>query len=87
MKSPGMGGGGPSGGGQRFVQGGGSNWHGGGNWSGRRHFRGGGFAFYGAAPYYNDYATPYSSYYGDDDSSCYRVRLYRGEYRRVWVCE
>jgi hypothetical protein len=42
-----MGGGAPSGGGQRFVQGGGSNWHGGGNWSGRRHFRGGGFALYG----------------------------------------
>jgi hypothetical protein len=81
MKSPGMGGGG-----QRFVQGGvqgGGNWQGG----GRRHFRGGGFAFYGAAPFYNDYATPYSYYYGDDDSSCYRVRLYRGEYRRVWVCQ
>ena len=59
------------------------NWQGG----GRRHFRGGGFAFYGAAPFYNDYATPYSYYYGDDDSSCYRVRLYRGEYRRVWVCQ
>jgi hypothetical protein len=76
------------GGGQRIVQGGG-NWQGGNwqgrNWSGRRHFRGGGFAVYGAAPYYDDDATPYA-YYGDDDSGCYQLRLYRGEYRRVWVC-
>jgi hypothetical protein len=72
------------------VQGGG-NWQGhnsrGGNSSVRRQFRGGGgFAFYGAAPYDYDYATPYA-YYGDDDSGCYQIRLYRGEYRRVWVCE
>jgi len=63
-------------------------YRGGGRRDGRRHFRrGAGFAFFGGAPYYDydyDYATPYAYY---DDSSCWRVRLYRGEYRRVWVCE
>jgi len=73
-------------GGQRFVRG---NVQGRGDFRGRRRFfRGGpGFAFFGGAPYYDydyDYATPYAYY---DDSSCWRVRLYRGEYRRVWVCE
>ena len=73
-------------GGQRFVQG---SVQGRGDFRGRRHFfRGGpGFAFFGAAPYYDyddyDYATPYAY----DDSSCYQLRLYRGEYRRVWVCD
>jgi hypothetical protein len=72
---------------------GGSNWQGhnlqgGGNRIARRHFRGGGgFAIYGAAPYdYDDDATPYA-YYGDDDSGCYQLRFYRGEYRRVWACQ
>lgn len=40
------------------------------------------FAFGFGAPYYDYYATPYS-YYSDD---CYRLRLIRGVWRRVWVC-
>jgi hypothetical protein len=79
-------------GGQRFVQGNvqpnvRANVQPGGNWAGRshvrRHFRGGpGFAFYGAAPYdygYDDYA------YAADD--CYQLRLIRGAWRQVNVCD
>ena len=76
-------------GGQSFAQGGG-NWQGGGrNWQGGNrhhrgnHFRGPGVAFGFAAPYYYDYATPYV--YEDDD--CWQVRLRRGEYVRVYVCD
>jgi hypothetical protein len=67
-------------GGRQFAQPG-RTWQGG-TWR-RRHFRGPGFAF--AAPYpdyYYDYATPY---YSDED--CYRIRLVRGHYRRIWVCD
>jgi hypothetical protein len=75
---------------QSFAQGGG-NWQGSGrNWQGgnwqhhrRHHFRGPAVAFGFAAPYYYDYATPYV--YEDDD--CWQVRLRRGEYVRVWVCD
>jgi hypothetical protein len=82
-------GGAPRSGGQSFAQGGGNwqggrNWQGGGNWQHRRHhFRGPGVAFGFAAPYYYDYATPYV--YEDDD--CWQVRLRRGEYVRVYVCD
>jgi len=76
-------------GGQSFAQGGG-NWQGGGrNWQGGNrhhrghHIRGPGVAFGFAAPYYYDYATPYV--YEDDD--CWQVRLRRGEYVRVYVCD
>ncbi|MET0631583.1 MAG: hypothetical protein ABWY47_17180 [Xanthobacteraceae bacterium] len=84
-------GGAPRSGGQSFAQGGGNwqggrNWQGGGNWQHHRrhHLRGPGIAFGLAAPYYYDYATPYV-YEGDDD--CWQIRLRRGEYVRVWVCE
>ena len=78
-------GGAPRSGGQSFAQGG-RNWQGGGNWQHHRrhHFRGPGIAFGLAAPYYYDYATPYV-YEGDDD--CWQIRLRRGEYVRVWVCD
>jgi hypothetical protein len=82
-------GGAPRSGGQSFAQGGGNwqggrNWQGGGNWQhSRHHFRGPGVAFGFAAPYYYDYATPYV--YEDDD--CWQVRLRRGEYVRVYVCD
>jgi len=52
--------------GQRFVQGGRP-------FVDRRHFRGAGFAFYGAAPYY--------AY-----SDCYQLRLIGGFWQRVNVC-
>jgi hypothetical protein len=74
---------------QSFAQGGG-NWQGSGrNWQGgnwqqhRRHHRGPAVAFGFAAPYYYDYATPYA--YEDDD--CWQVRLRRGAYVRVYVCD
>jgi hypothetical protein len=78
--------------GQSFAQGGGGNWQGGRNWQGGgnwqrhrgHHFRGPGVAFGFAAPYYYDYATPYA-YEGDDD--CWQIRLRRGEYVRVYVCD
>jgi hypothetical protein len=43
-----------------------------------RRFHGPGFAFGFAAPYYDDYA-----YY----DTCWRARLIRGAWRRVWVCD
>src|SRR5260370_37303094 len=58
-------------GGQRFVQG----KVGGRPFVGRRHFRGSGFAFYGAAPYYDDYAY----------SDCYQLRLIAGVWQRAYV--
>jgi hypothetical protein len=65
-------------GGQRFVQGGG-NWRPGFRRHGRRFFRGGPvFGFYGYDGPYNDYA------YADD---CYQLRLIRGVWHRVYVCE
>jgi hypothetical protein len=74
--------GGPPRGGN-FAARGGGNWQGG-NWQhSRRHHRGP-FITYGfGAPYFYDYATPYS-YYGDD--GCWDYRFVRGAYRRVWVC-
>ena len=73
--------GGPPAGGNIAGRGGG-NWQGG-NWHARRHHRGP-FITYGfGAPYFYDYATPYS-YYGDD--GCWDYRFVRGAYRRVWVC-
>jgi hypothetical protein len=62
--------------GQRFVQGG-RNFDGR-RFAGRHHFRGRGFAFYGAAPYYyDDYAY----------SDCYQLRLIGGFWQRVNVCD
>ncbi len=70
--------GGPQGGGQAFARQGGGNWQGGRPFVGRRHFRGGpGFAFYGAAPYYYDYAY----------SDCIQLRLIGGYWQRVNVCD
>jgi hypothetical protein len=40
-----------------------------------KRFHSPGFAF--AAPYYDDYAS-----YG----TCWRLRLVRGAWRRVWIC-
>jgi hypothetical protein len=63
-------------GGQRFVQGGGGNWHG----VHRRHgrfFVGPGVGFYADGPY-EDYA------YATDD--CYQLRLIRGVWRQVYLC-
>jgi hypothetical protein len=71
--------GGITAGGKRFVQGGGNI--GGGHFVGRRHFRGAGFALYGAAPYY---AAPYDDYAYSD---CVQVRLINGFWQRVNVCD
>src|SRR5262245_19510252 len=75
--------GGPPPGGNLAARGG--HWQGGGNWQqSRRHHRGP-FVTYGfGAPYFYDYATPYSYYDGDD--GCWAYRFVRGAYRRVWVC-
>jgi hypothetical protein len=66
-------------GGQRFVQGGGANWRGMHRRHGRRFFVGPGAGFYAYdGSYYDDYA-----YAGD----CYQLRLIRGAWRRVYVCD
>jgi hypothetical protein len=66
-------------GGQRFVQGGGPNWRGIHRRHGRRFFVGPGAGFYAYdGSYYDDYA-----YAGD----CYQLRLIRGAWRRVYVCD
>ena len=72
--------GGVSPGGQRFVQGGRGNWQGGHRRHGRHVFVGPGVGFYAYdGPYYEDYA------YAADD--CVQLRLIRGAWRRVNVCD
>src|SRR5262245_13144426 len=67
-------------GGQRFIQGGGGNWRGGQRRPGRHFFVGPGVGFYAyGAPYYEDYA--YAT------NECYQLRLIRGVWRQVYVCE
>jgi len=55
------------------LRAGNASWQGGRPFVDRRHFRGAGFAFYGAAPYY--------AY-----SDCYQLRLIGGFWQRVNVC-
>jgi hypothetical protein len=72
--------GGVSPGGQRFVQGGRGNWQGGHRRHGRHFLVGPGVGFYAYdGPYYEDYA------YAADD--CVQLRLIRGAWRRVNVCD
>jgi hypothetical protein len=72
--------GGSTPGGQRFVQGGGGNWQGGHRRHGRHVFVGPGVGFYGYdGPSYEDYA------YSADD--CVQLRLIRGAWRQVNVCD
>jgi hypothetical protein len=74
--------GGATPGGQRFVQGGGGNWQGGHRRHGRHVFVGSGVGFYGYdGPSYEDYA------YSGSAEDCVQLRLIRGAWRRVNVCD